>query len=323
MTIHEFQQQLNEWGRNRVPFLFAIDFEMLKPQVWRLDQIDAKAIQFYFNGKGNGLLQTKPMQVHEWSVQPIPFTAFKQKFDKVMEHLNRGDSYVINLTVKSPVQSAINLQSLFTHAKAKYKLWLRKEFLCFSPETFIQIENGVIKTFPMKGTIDAAIAEAESKITSDEKEMAEHVTVVDLLRNDLGLVASQVNVQRFRYIDEIKTRNKSILQVSSEITGQLPSDYHAHLGDILIPLLPAGSISGAPKQKTIQIIQAVEQEPRGYYTGVAGYFDGVRLDSCVMIRFIEQVGNQFFYRSGAGITSQSIVEKEYQEIVDKIYVPIN
>jgi para-aminobenzoate synthetase component 1 len=95
-----------------------------------------------------------------------------------------------------------------------------------------------------------------------------------------------------------------------------------HLGDLLFSLLPAGSISGAPKKKTIETIQESEACPRGYYTGVAFYFDGEHIDSCVMIRFIEKVNGEYFYRSGGGITVNSDMEKEYQELNDKIYVPI-
>ena len=88
-------------------------------------------------------------------------------------------------------------------------------------------------------------------------------------------------------------------------------------------LLPAGSVSGAPKSRTLEIIRSAEQSDRGYYTGVCGYFDGQNLDSAVMIRFIEQIGNGFYYRSGGGITAQSNLHAEYLEAIDKVYVPID
>lgn len=108
-------------------------------------------------------------------------------------------------------------------------------------------------------------------------------------------------------------------QVSSEITGKLGADYKSKLGDILFSLLPAGSISGAPKKKTVEIIRHAEGEERGYYTGVCGYFDGESLDSCVLIRYLDEQGR---YRSGGGITFLSQLEEEYQEMIDKVYVPI-
>jgi para-aminobenzoate synthetase component I len=163
---------------------------------------------------------------------------------------------------------------------------------------------------------------AKEKILADQKELAEHVTIVDLIRNDLSTVASSVQVTRFRYVEEVKTHQKDLLQVSSEIQGDLPPDYLSHLGDILVALLPAGSVSGAPKKKTLEIIRKAEGEERGYYTGVFGYFDGQNLDAGVLIRYIEKTEQGLYFRSGGGITTQSKVETEYQEAIDKIYAPI-
>lgn len=186
----------------------------------------------------------------------------------------------------------------------------------------MQIQDGKIRSFPMKGTIEADLPNAADIILADKKEHAEHCTIVDLIRNDLNLVAESVKVERFKYIEQITTRQKNLLQVSSEISGVLPPNYAENIGDILMKLLPAGSISGAPKKKTVEIIQAAEGQERGYYTGVMGYFDGENFDSGVMIRYLEKRDNQLFYRSGGGITSFSDCEKEYQELLDKIYVPI-
>jgi len=110
--------------------------------------------------------------------------------------------------------------------------------------------------------------------------------------------------------------------VSSHITGVLPAGYLSNLGDIIFKLLPAGSISGAPKEKTIEIIKAAEQYDRGYFTGIFGLFDGTSVDSAVMIRYIEKQGDDFWFKSGGGITAKSNLEKEYQELIDKVYVPV-
>ena len=101
--------------------------------------------------------------------------------------------------------------------------------------------------------------------------------------------------------------------------GELDANYCENIGEIIFDLLPAGSISGAPKQKTIQIIAAAEKEDRGYYTGIAGYYDGQNLDSTVLIRYLQ---NDSFYRSGGGITCNSEAQNEYQEMIDKVYVPL-
>ena len=150
-----------------------------------------------------------------------------------------------------------------------------------------------------------------------------HATIVDLIRNDLSIVADNVEVTRYRYTDILHTNKGDLLQVSSEIKGDLPPGFLARLGQIVFSLLPAGSISGAPKPKTLQIIEAVEGYDRGFYTGIFGWFDGRNLDSAVMIRFVEQQGNSLVFKSGGGITSQSNPEKEYEELIRKIYVPLH
>lgn len=157
---------------------------------------------------------------------------------------------------------------------------------------------------------------------NDGKEAAEHATIVDLIRNDLSIVASHVRVERYRYIDVLQTNRGPILQTSSEICGELPEDYKRQLGDILFSMLPAGSITGAPKKKTMQIIREAEGYERGFYTGITGYFDGDNMDSAVMIRFVEQEADGMYFKSGGGITFKSDARNEYEEMKQKIYVPI-
>ncbi len=322
MTISEFTDQLNEWGQKQVPFLFLIDFELEKPRVWRLDQVNSDEILFSLNGFSNAsgnCTVSKDIQMDSF---PISFEEYKSKFDFVHERLSYGDSFLVNLTVKSQVKIDTSLHDLFYLSNAKYKWLLQNEFLCFSPETFVQIKERKIFSYPMKGTIDASFPDAEKILLGNKKELAEHITIVDLIRNDLSRVATNVAIKRFRYVEEIKSMDKRLLQVSSEIAGDLPANYAERLGSIMVSLLPAGSISGAPKPKTIEIIQKVERENRGYYTGVFGYFDGKNLDSGVAIRYIEQAEGNTFYRSGGGITSQSNAHDEYEEMIQKIYVPV-
>ena len=103
----------------------------------------------------------------------------------------------------------------------------------------------------------------------------------------------------------------------------MEANWKVNLGDIMFQLLPAGSVSGAPKSKTVEIIKSSETHNRNYYTGVCGIFDGESLDSGVMIRFIEKQKNNLFYKSGGGITAFSDLEKEYQEYIDIIYIPVS
>jgi len=323
MTIAEFVSTLNQWGADRVPFFFLIDFEMKKPLAFRLEDIDANEILYSLNGFSNDKRTLKDTTNIQLKKFPIPFEHYQKSFDYVAWHLGYGDSFLTNLTVKTRIEMDHSLREIFLRSKAKYKLLYKDQFLVFSPETFIQIRDQKIFSYPMKGTIDASISNASTIILNDPKEKAEHITIVDLIRNDLSQVADHVTVSRFRYIDEIKTNQSTLLQVSSEVTGNLGPDYFDQLGDIIQALLPAGSVSGAPKPKTLAIIREAEGEDRGYYTGVFGYFDGTNLDSSVMIRFIEKSGDDYFYRSGGGITTQSKAQAEYEEAIQKIYVPVD
>ncbi|MDH5599257.1 MAG: aminodeoxychorismate synthase component I, partial [Cyclobacteriaceae bacterium] len=216
-----------------------------------------------------------------------------------------------------------NLLDIYIHSEAPYKLFFDNKFVVFSPESFVTIDGKKIMTRPMKGTIDEKIKNAEYLLLNDEKEIAEHHTVVDLLRNDLSLIAKDVTVEKFRYIERVRSRDKNLLQTSSLISGTLPEDYKNDLGDRLYALLPAGSISGAPKKETLKIILENENYKRGYYSGIMGVYDGENLDSAVMIRYIEQEeNNKLIFKSGGGITASSSLKNEYEEMINKVYVPI-
>ena len=130
-------------------------------------------------------------------------------------------------------------------------------------------------------------------------------------------------MKRYRYVDHLTTNKGEILQTSSEITGQLPTDYRENVGTLLFRLLPAGSITGAPKPRTMEIIDEAEDYERDFYTGVMGCYSKGQLDSAVMIRFIDQDDKgQFHYKAGGGITAQSNNDDEYKEVIEKVYVPI-
>jgi para-aminobenzoate synthetase component 1 len=322
LTRSEFVDALNDWGRTKTSFLFIIDFEEERPFAIEIDKVDPGKILFDFNGFTN-VTEIKYQKAPALKKLPMPFAEYNSRFAKVRCHLERGDSFLTNLTIKTKIDPGLTLLEIFHAAQAKYKVWFEDSFIFFSPESFVSVQEGIISSYPMKGTIDAAITNAKEIILSDPKETAEHITIVDLIRNDLSQVATSVAVKKFRYIDEIRTSHGALLQVSSEIEGVLDTHYSDHLGDLVMRLLPAGSVSGAPKSKTIEIIRESEGERRGYYTGVCGYFDGVKMDSCVMIRFIEKDGDGLFYRSGGGITTQSDARREYEEAIEKIYVPLN
>lgn len=326
MHIGEFTTQMNHLARAGTPFLFMVDFEMMKPEIFPLDSLPGTDILYDVNGVTNVPSVNAPSPQARSRIKlrryPVSADAYREKFQCVYDHLLLGDSYLTNLTIRTEISVPVSLRELFFSSKARYKLLFNDRFLVFSPEIFVQIGDGVIRSFPMKGTIDARIDNAADMILRDEKELAEHVTIVDLIRNDLSAVAHDVTVERFRYLDRIVTTDRELLQVSSSIRGTVTGFYSEHLGDLVVTLLPAGSVSGAPKKKTLDIIAAAEGEPRGWYSGVFGIFDGQKLDSGVMIRFIERQSGKFYYRSGGGITARSEVNKEFQEAIDKIYVPV-
>lgn len=326
-------QLMNTYGKLQIPFLFIVDFEMQCPIVLPLEEVDSNLIQFNINGLSNSAFSFFPRNSTSLEVpyfpplqfekMPMPFLQYEKAFDQVHQEINFGNSYLLNLTFPTEIETNWSLEQIFRYSQAKYKLYFNNQFVVFSPETFIQIRDHQIASFPMKGTIDATIPNAKQQILADKKEKAEHCTIVDLIRNDLSMVSKNVRVEDFRYLEEITTHEGKLLQVSSKIVGDLATGYASNIGDLLFTLLPAGSISGAPKRKTIEIIQAAEKYARGYYTGVFGYFDGRNLDSAVMIRFIENREGKLFFKSGGGITSLSQAKNEYNELIKKVYVPIS
>ncbi len=314
--------RMNEFGRRGEPFLFIVDFLRQRPVVLMPEEADECGILFDFNGKANAPAASTAPAPPLFRKHLPEFDRYARAFDLVQQNIRSGNSYLLNLTLPSRIETNLSLHQIFQYSKAKYRMLWPDTFVVFSPETFIQIAGEEIRSFPIKGTIDAAVENAENTLLTDPKEMAEHTTIVDLIRNDLSIVAKKVRVREFRKIDRLRTNQKDLLQMSSVIVGSLPQTWREGIGSILFQLLPAGSVTGAPKQKTVEIILEAEQYERGYYTGVCGFFDGQSLDSGVMIRYIESISGDLYYKSGGGITASSDVMKEYQELIDKVYVPI-
>ena len=304
------------------PFFFLIDFEQQKPIICPVEEAQNLGFQFEVKGFRNFRPQDRKPSPTPLSIAPIPKGIYTKAYQKVMEEIYQGNTFLLNLTFPSTIQTPLDLEDIFHWAKAPYKLLYQKHFVVYSPECFVKIKDGHIYSYPMKGTIDAQLPEAKKKLQTNPKEINEHNTIVDLIRNDLSKVAKQVQVPRFRYLDKIKTQKNEIYHTSSEIKGKLSPNWKTQLPEILLGMLPAGSICGAPKAKTVSIIQNVEQGPRGYYTGIFGYFDGENLDSAVNIRYLEKENGKLLYRSGGGITFLSDLESEYNELIEKIYVPV-
>lgn len=315
-------QRMDALSERKEPFFFLINFLMDEVNIFTQNEIKKNTLLIDFPNIKNVNYQHKVIPDFNWKSFPETLETYKKGFDLIKENLRKGNSYLTNYTTKTEIETNLSLDDIFKFSKAKYKVLLPDEFVFFSPETFVEIIDNKIFTHPMKGTIDAEIEDAENTLKNNPKEKAEHYTVVDLLRNDLSIIADNVNVKEFQRIDYLKTKQKNLLAMSSEIEGEIKPEFQNKIGTILQKLLPAGSILGAPKSKTLEIVLKAEQFDRGFYTGIAGYFDGKNLDSCVMIRFIEKENNKLFFKSGGGITHQSDLISEYEEMKNKIYVPI-
>ncbi|SEM61104.1 para-aminobenzoate synthetase component 1 [Chryseobacterium taichungense] len=320
---HQKFMEMDELSLQKVPYFFIVDFLAQHVEIFKENEIEKSGLLIDFQNFSNVKNQHALSKNVEWKSFPETLESFKKGFDKVQKNIHLGNSYLVNYTRKTKIETNLRLEEIFYHSTAKYKAYYKDFFVFFSPETFVKIIDGKIFTYPMKGTIDASLENAAEILRNDKKEKAEHYTVVDLLRNDLSMVADDVKVDKFQYIDFIKTKQKDLYAMSSEISGNIKPEFDGKLGSIMEKILPAGSILGAPKPKTLDIILDAEGYERGYYTGVCGWFDGKNLDSCVMIRFIEKEGDELYFKSGGGITHMSRLEDEYQEMKNKIYVPIH
>jgi para-aminobenzoate synthetase component 1 len=322
LSRKESIEKINKLATESKPFLFIIDFETVNCEVLTIKELIHSDIYFSIEN----FCYPKEVNIKSEKVvlakNPISFNDYQTAFNIVQSEIANGNSYLVNLTFPTEISINLSLMQIYNMSNARFKLFYKNQFVVFSPEIFIEIRDNKISSFPMKGTIDASIKNAKEIIMEDEKEKAEHITIVDLIRNDLSIISSDVIVENFRFSEIIKTNQKSIIQISSKISGKLPADFRYNLGDLIFQLLPAGSISGAPKKKTLDIIHSAENCQRGFYTGVFGFFDGKNLKSAVMIRFIERTDEKLFFRSGGGITYLSDVHSEYQELIDKVYVPI-
>lgn len=339
----EIINSINLLAKEDTPFIFVVNYNGDDAYIRRLSEVNPKECLYDFEGtsnyKGNEVYEdgknaNEPATARrlpptvEWEVDAPLYDDYKRSFDIVRNNMLAGNSYLANLTCRVPVDCNLSLEDIFAHSNGKYKLMLRGErkqgrrFVCFSPERFLRIHNHRIYSYPMKGTIDAALPNAAQTLIDDPKEAAEHATIVNLIRNDLSRVASEVRVDKYRYIDTLHTNKGDILQTSSEISGLLPIDYREHLGEIIATQLPAGSITGAPKKKTVEIIHEAEDYERGFYTGIMGIYSNGNLNSAVMIRFVEEDEHGLSFKAGGGITAKSDCHKEYDEVVQKVYLPI-
>lgn len=251
---------------------------------------------------------------------------FCSMVEKAKHHIREGDIFQIVLSnrLSAPFEGSLfhAYRVLRTLNPSPYMFYFSGtdvEVAGASPETLVKLENRVLHTFPLAGTRPRGRTEAEDKtleaeLLADEKELAEHNMLVDLGRNDLGKISEfgTVQVEKLHCIE----RFSHVMHIGSTVRGQI-ADGHDAL-DAIEAVLPAGTLSGAPKIRACQLIGELENNKRGIYGGAVGYIDFTgNMDTCIAIRIAYKKNGRVFVRSGAGIVADSVPEKEYEECLNK------
>ena len=246
--------------------------------------------------------------------------------EKAKYHIREGDIFQIVLSnrLSAPFEGSLfhTYRVLRTINPSPYMFYFSGtdvEVAGASPETLVKLENGVLHTFPLAGTrprgrTDAEDKELEAELLADKKELAEHNMLVDLGRNDLGKISKfgTVKVEKLHSIE----RYSHVMHIGSTVRGEIREEYDAL--DAIEAVLPAGTLSGAPKIRACQLIGELENNKRGIYGGAIGYIDFTgNMDTCIAIRIAYKKNGKVFVRSGAGIVADSVPEKEFEECLNK------
>jgi len=246
--------------------------------------------------------------------------------EKAKHHIREGDIFQIVLSnrLSAPFEGSLlnTYRLLRTINPSPYMFYLSGtdvEVAGASPETLVKLENGILHTFPLAGTRPRGKTEEEDmrlekELLADEKELAEHNMLVDLGRNDLGKISKfgSVCVEKLHSIE----RFSHVMHIGSTVRGEIRDDKDAL--DAIGAVLPAGTLSGAPKIRACQLIGELENNKRGIYGGAIGYIDFTgNMDTCIAIRIVYKKNGKVFVRSGAGIVADSVPEKEYEECLYK------
>lgn len=252
--------------------------------------------------------------------------------ERSKHHIHEGDIFQIVLSnrLSAPFEGSLlnTYRILRTLNPSPYMFYfsgMDVEIAGASPETLVKLENGVLHTFPLAGTrprgkTDAEDKALEAELLADEKELAEHNMLVDLGRNDLGKISrfGTVEVEKLRSIE----RYSHVMHIGSTVRGEIREEFDAL--DAIAAVLPAGTLSGAPKIRACQLIAKLENNKRGIYGGAIGYIDFTgNMDTCIAIRIAYKKNGKVFIRSGAGIVADSNPESEYQECINKAAAVVN
>lgn len=252
--------------------------------------------------------------------------------EKAKHHIHEGDIFQIVLSNRLSAGFEGSLLDTYrvlrTINPSPYMFYFSGtdvEIAGASPETLVKLEDGILHTFPLAGTRPRGKTEKEDKeleagLLADEKELAEHNMLVDLGRNDLGKISKfgTVEVEKLHSIE----RYSHVMHIGSTVRGEIRDEFDGL--DAVSAVLPAGTLSGAPKIRACQLIAELENNKRGIYGGAIGYIDFTgNLDTCIAIRIAYKKNGKVFVRSGAGIVADSVPEKEHQECLNKAAAVIN
>lgn len=251
---------------------------------------------------------------------------FCNMVEKAKHHIREGDIFQIVLSnrLSAPFEGSLfnTYRVLRTINPSPYMFYFSGtdvEVAGASPETLVKLENGVLHTFPLAGTrprgknAEEDIA-LEKELLADKKELSEHNMLVDLGRNDLGKISrfGTVQVEKLHSIE----RFSHVMHIGSTVRGEIDEKHDAF--DAIEAVLPAGTLSGAPKIRACQLIGELENNKRGIYGGAIGYIDFTgNMDTCIAIRIAYKKNGKVFVRSGAGIVADSVPEKEFEECINK------
>ncbi len=251
---------------------------------------------------------------------------FCNMVEKAKHHIREGDIFQIVLSnrLSAPFEGSLfnTYRVLRTINPSPYMFYFSGtdvEVAGASPETLVKLENGVLHTFPLAGTRPRGKTAEEDKalekeLHADEKELSEHNMLVDLGRNDLGKISrfGTVKVEKLHSVE----RFSHVMHIGSTVRGEIDEKHDAF--DAIEAVLPAGTLSGAPKIRACQLIGELENNKRGIYGGAIGYIDFTgNMDTCIAIRIAYKKNGKVFVRSGAGIVADSVPEKEFEECINK------
>ena len=266
------------------------------------------------------------MDIKEKPVSLDSIEEYETKISKIKKHIYDGDIFqcVFSRRFKGKVDGSLfeayrNLRSINPSPYMYYLKYENLEIVGSSPETLCQKENDIIATFPIAGTRKRGKSidednKLEEELLKDEKELAEHNMLVDLGRNDIGRVAKFGSVKVMDYMKVLKFSH--VMHIASTVIGTLKNNLTSV--DVLSSILPAGTLSGAPKLRAIEIIDSLEKERRGIYGGALGYIDFTdNMNMCIVIRTIIKKDDSLYLQAGGGIVMDSEIDKEFQETENK------